>query len=415
MRPVYPPIETREANRPLGLRTLPFLVITMFLGWSPAIGTALAPAPSEEAKAAHAAQYRAPSSGCYLGPVEVHVEYPNGKPAGELPVSLGGMKWLSATGVEPPPLFHPRFTDQHGRFAKESWNECMFPTMFYSLDEKRQLAGIRICASMGDLIEPQVVRLQPARWVTGQIVSSELAEYGRTSSYYTANLYPDNPISARNLMFHGKTGRFRFLVPPGEYSLSIQGEHLEYRTDIRVFVPRGSQTIDLGSIELRATGVIRLPGKPAPSWHVAEWLDGKPRTLASFHGRPVLLCFRHRGSDPLRTMRTILDLAHQYGDTKLAIVVIHQPLEGGFAALRRDVATWKSDPEAAGLESDIDRWPFLLAMDKPGHNRFRGMTCNRYGSSVFFRYLIDAEGKVVLGVDSYDMEPLRSALAKLNK
>ena len=291
----------------------------------------------------------------------------------------------------------------------------MFPTMSYSLDEKRKLAGIRICASMGDLIEPQIVRLQPARWVTGRIVSSELAEYDRTSSSYTANLYPDNPINGRNLMFHGKTGRFRFLVPPGEYALFIQGEHLEYRRNIRVFVPRGSQTIDLGSIELRAKGVIRLPGKPAPSWHVAEWLDGKPRTLASFRGRPVLLCFWSRGSDPHRTMRNILDLAHQYGGTKLAIIVIHQPLEGGFAALRRNVAAWKSAPEAAGLESDIDRWPFLLAMDKPGRNRFRGMTCNRYGSSVFFRYLIDAEGKVVLGVDSYDMEPLESALAKLNK
>ena len=412
MRPDCPQKETREAKRPLGLQTPLFLVLTIFTGCSPAVGMGLAPSPSEEAKAAHTAQYRISSSGCYFGPVEVRVEYPDGKPAANLPVSLGGMHWYSSTGVEPPPLFRPRFTDQNGRFAKETWKECLFPTMFYSLDEKRKLAGIRICESMGDLAEPQTVRLQPARWVSGHIVSSELAEYGRTSSFYRAELYPDNPINGRRLLHTNRTGRFRFLVPPGEYSLFIQGEHLEYRTYVRVFVPKGSQPMDLGRIELRAHGVVRLPGKPAPPWHVAEWLDGKPRTLASFRGRPVLLCFWSRGNS---SPQSLFDLAHRYGGAKLAIVVIHRPLKGGFAELRQTVAAWKSDPQAAGLESDIDQWPFLLAMDKPGHTHGHGMTDDRYGSVTSCQFLIDAEGRVVAGAHAYDMTPLESALAKLDK
>ncbi len=148
-------------------------------------------------------------------------------------------RYSSDNVLDEPSAAHTLRTDAQGRCGLESFYECMFPTMFYSFDAERGLAGIRICEAIGDLMEPQVIRLVPARWVTGEVASSELADYGLTSSYYCVQLYPANPINGRELRQQGKNPRFRFLVPPGEYAMSLQGEHLEFRRRVKVFVPPG--------------------------------------------------------------------------------------------------------------------------------------------------------------------------------
>ncbi|MFQ5424165.1 MAG: TlpA family protein disulfide reductase [Phycisphaerae bacterium] len=365
-----------------------------------------------DARAAFVAKYRVGS--CFKGPVEIRVMNPDGSPAVGMPVGIKGTFWLPKKGFDTPQLSDrtPR-TDAQGRCGLESFYECMFPTMFYSFDTERRLAGIRICEAIGDLMEPQVIRLVPARWVTGEVVSSELAEYGLTSSYYRVQLYPANPINGRELRQHGKSPRFRFLAPPGEYVMSFQGEHLEFRRHVKLFVPRGEGTIDLGRIELRAKGVLRLKGKSAPGWLIDEWLDGEERTLASFRGRYVLLCFWQDGSDPVRTIRNILRLRRAYGGDKLAVVVVHVSVRGGLDVVRRHVAAWESEPDVKGLDLNIDRWPVLLALDRKASILGDGQTCDRYGGSVFSRFLIDPQGRIVAAAECYDLSELEAALKRL--
>lgn len=369
-----------------------------------------APPDNAAGRADFVAKYRT-TNGCFNGPLEVRVLSPDGSPAAGVPVSTGLMLWYSEHGTTPPPLYKKtRRTDEQGRLLKAPWFECMFPTMFYALDEQRGLAGLRICESMEDLMDPQIVRLGPARWVTGRIVSSELASYGLEPSYCTSNLYPNNPINARSLRYHSSGNRFRFLVPSGEYALSLQGEHLEWRRDVKVFVPEGTGTLDLGDIELRAKGTIRLKGRPAPRWRVDQWLDGADRSLEAFRGQHILLCFWQHGSDPDRTLRSILSLTKKHAGDKLAVVVIHPPTDGGFDKVREILRMRQADQKDKKLELDVDRWPFVFGLDQPARMRCEGQTCNRYGGDVFSRFLIDPKGTVVLGARAGDMSKLHAAL-----
>jgi hypothetical protein len=353
-----------------------------------------------------------------LGPVEVRVIYPDGSPAANLPVSLGDMFWYSEEGLDPPPL-HPKtwHTDAQGRLQREKWFECIFPTMFYALDQQRNLAGLCICESMEGLAEPQIVRLGPARWVKGRIVSSELAEERLEPSYYSAILEADNPPSGRLLRYNCTSGEFRFLVPPGEYLLSLQGEHLEYRQQIQVFVPQGDGTINLGDIELRAKGIVRLKGKPAPPWMVSEWLDGRSHTLQDYRGRYLLLCpWGVSSGRPAVALRRIMDLADRYSDKRLSVVVIHAPIYGGIDAFRDRLQKLEwSTPQAKELGLDPNRWGFPLGLDARWRGFSEGQTSRRYGGLTNTYFLIGPDGRVIVGAPSYDTTELDAALAKIEK
>jgi hypothetical protein len=390
-------------------------VITLLTVWSAACLNP--PQTTPESTESPAPDYRT-ASGCYLGPVEVHVIYPDGSPAANVPASLGAMVWYSEEGLEPPPLHKSmRRTDAQGRLQREKWYECIFPTMFYALDQQRNLAGLRVCESMEELAEPQVVRLGPARWVEGRIVSSELAEHGLEPSYYSADMKAANPNSGRLLRYKCKSGEFRFLVPPGEYLLYLQGEHLEWRREIQVFVPRGEGTINLGDIELRAKGLVRLKGKPAPPWVVSQWLDGRSRTLQDYRGRYLLLCYWHVGSGkPHITLGRIMDLADRYGGETLSVVVIHPPIFSGIDALRDRLRTLEwSTPVAKELGPDPNRWGFPLGLDARWRGLSEGQTSHRYGGLTNGYFLIGPDGRVIVGAPSYDTTELDAALAKIAK
>ncbi|MCP5120389.1 MAG: carboxypeptidase regulatory-like domain-containing protein, partial [bacterium] len=183
-------------------------------------------------------------SECYSGPIEVRVLDPHGNPAVGAALGIFGATWYSPTGEDPPPQNRDRRTDEHGRFTMDQARECMPRSIHYAYDESRRMAGFCFITHQSDLAEPQTVKLRPARWVTGRIVSSEQERAGKRPQLVSAHLYPwvDGELAYRGLRYvPSESRRFRFLLPPGSYDLTVGGAGLESRRGVQVSVPPGEK------------------------------------------------------------------------------------------------------------------------------------------------------------------------------
>ncbi len=366
-----------------------------------------------------------PAQACYVGPIEVLVEDPDGKPASGASVGVFGATWYSKDGQDPPPRFKPHRTDEQGRFSLKSVTECMWPTFYYAFDESRELAGFRLVKLLSDLANPHTVKLEPARWVTGRIVSSELKQRGWQPDLAWAKLSPieDARLRSRFLRYvPSKSARFRFLVPPGKYWLDVGARRAVVRQGVEVRVPSGSGPLDLGTFDLPMSKLARLVGQPAPEWDVLEWSDGRTRTLATLRGRPILLCFWHKQSGPRVALRRLTELHARVKGRDIAMVTIHPPESGGLAKIYDFMRKFERDPnESVAFDGDPRRWPIPTGLDRACPDAISewgfqyGCSRARYGKVVSPLFvLIDRAGRIVANTQTHPDEFERE-LAKLTE
>ncbi len=192
---------------------------------------------------------------CYSGPLEIRVVNPDSTPAAHVPLGCGFFLYCTTEpskeeAKSPPPLYWktPR-AGADGVFRKDRWRECMLPTYFYAVDEARGLAALEVCTKKEELIPSHTLHLRPARWLTGRVQVAESHGDASNKSLFWIQVYPGRRVTDRELRTVCGNGRFRFLLPPGEYVLNCKREGMTSRI-IPVQLAAGETPYDLGSILL---------------------------------------------------------------------------------------------------------------------------------------------------------------------
>jgi thiol-disulfide isomerase/thioredoxin len=155
-------------------------------------------------------------------------------------------------------------------------------------------------------------------------------------------------------------------------------ERYQKRQEIAALKP--GQVVDLGSIELRRTSGCGVFGKPAPELQVAEWVKGKPATLAELKGKVVLLEFWGLWCAPCRrALPQLAELHTKYAKDGLVIIAVHDSSQTGASLLdkSRDLL-------------DLSQIPFRIAVDSPregsmisDETRGTGRTIDAYDITAF--------------------------------
>jgi hypothetical protein len=173
-------------------------------------------------------------------------------------------------------------TDRRGHFSFT--DEVYGPVGLLALDLEAQLGAVAV--SDRDL-QSFALELGPLTRVHGLIRSSGL---GHTPEW--TNVYVNLPFGdkkARIASHSSHEAEFSFLLPAGTYQFHVYGTDVESRN---VEVIAEGPELDLGSVDLEATALARLYGKPAPALTVSE-TRGVDRgvQLEDYRGKYVVLEF----------------------------------------------------------------------------------------------------------------------------
>ena len=271
--------------------------------------------------------------------------------------------------------------------------------------ESLDLVGIANLSPGGPWEPTPVVVMKPACRIVGRLTSSELANLNRPLERTFVTL---EWRGKRVFAYRSQADRFEFFVAPGKYALTATGEHL-HQLEVTMDVPPHKAEIALDPIELRATRLALLRGKPAPELRDAvAWKNGPPLKLADLRGKVVLLDFWGWWCGPcIARMPELFDLHDKYADRGLAVVGIHRDAVGADDFERIDTAA-KLDARLAETRSK-SLWngrdiPFPVAMFLAAptpygpnleHQASFGVAAD-YGVTFYpTNILIDREGRVV--------------------
>jgi thiol-disulfide isomerase/thioredoxin len=252
--------------------------------------------------------------------------------------------------------------------------------------------------------EPVVLKMQLACRVSGKFACRDLTNLNRPIGGTIAYL---SSGGKRALCCSSKDQSFHFFVPPGDYELESYGANLHV-VKTRVQVNPGQRELDLGSIEIPATRLALLVGKPAPELIGIEcWKNSPGVTLADLKGKCVILDFWGYWCGPcVYRMPELFKLHAKYHDQGLEIIGVHvdmgeheeepvdtvEKLDRRLTSIRKDV--WKGE--------DVP-YPVALITGKPtSYNtaietrKARSPIAALYGVTSYpTLILIDRQGRVV--------------------
>jgi len=261
---------------------------------------------------------------------------------------------------------------------------------FYALHEARGWAGYAALPKTPATGEVKL-RLEPACHVRGRLSSREFDMLGHPLLETTAFVYDSD---GRLIMyFVSERGHCEFLLPAGAYRLEMEGRGPNgartQRLERKLEVTPGEREIELDVIDLPATKLASLFGRPAPKLQgIAAWVKGKPVSLESVRGRPVVLTFWGSWCEPgIRTMPRLMELYDEFEPFGVVFVVIHDTtIETG------EVLTKKLTEISAAAWEDREL-PFPMALDAGEKS---GATHAAYGIRQWpTTLLIGRDGKLV--------------------
>ncbi|HXD86451.1 MAG TPA: sigma-70 family RNA polymerase sigma factor [Urbifossiella sp.] len=243
--------------------------------------------------------------------------------------------------------------------------------------------------------------------VTGKVISTEYAKAGgavERSIVYAFKTSDGNRIGESL----SKERAFAFDLPPGQYQLQCtangsRGATFEptYKT---VTIEKGETKLDLGTIDLPASEITKLFGKPAPELEgIAGWKNVRPLTIKELRGKVVVLDFwSHACTLCLHHKPDLAKLADRYQDKGLAVLTVHDNSEDDVDEALRKV------PDA--VKTKAGHLP--VALDGKGKKGVFGA----YGiHAVPTVILIDQEGIVVRRFHHAGAPELDKEIARLLK
>jgi hypothetical protein len=294
----------------------------------------------------------------------------------------------------------------------------------YARSEDRTLVGLREISKADLAKDPDIRMVEPCH-VTGGVDSTELRGLGHEALVCHAVLWTPSPgltgfmhVSSANRS--GGPASFEFLVPPGKYRLrcsafcrASQGATDELEKGFEV--QQGCKELSLGTIDVPATQLTKLMGKPAPELEgIQAWKNGGPLTLASLRGKVVLLHFWIYWCDRVYPqIHHLLELydAIRQQNLDVEIIVIH---DGRFSSFDELQAAFNADPNCVKVRQDY--WggkdlPFTMAIDSReparylgGETWLRGVNWDHYGVSYYPQtFIIDRQGRLAGHLGSLDV------------
>jgi uncharacterized protein (TIGR03067 family) len=261
-------------------------------------------------------------------------------------------------------------------------------------DPARKLVGLTAVSPASLQAGGATVTLGPQCALSGTIVCPELDKAGKPVGWRMTYLLRDGERVGNS---PSMTGDFEYpAVPPGRYTVYAYGGSVGQQY-VEVDVPAGREAVRMPPIELKASPLALLEGKPAPELEGVVGWKGRPVKLAGLRGKVVLLDFWGYWCGPcVHEMPTVMALHKRFKDRGLVIVGIHMDDHGEVdtaAALDEKLARIKAEDWRG---KDV---PFPVALtsgearDDKG-NRIGAVA--RYGIRMFpTTVMIDREGKVV--------------------
>ncbi len=270
----------------------------------------------------------------------------------------------------------------------------------YVLHEDRKIGAV--CEISRDNQQQEIeLTLEPVCHVHGRLSSEALKKIGRPLTLTHVYMYGDRDSHGilTHTCYDAKEYRFDFLVPPGQYELNAYGYGEGTSTESakpKVEVKAGQAELDVGVIDLPATKLTMLIGKPAPELGpIKAWKNGSPTKLAALRGKLVILHFGGEYPSTNRDLPKLTKLHEEFSAAGLVVIGLYN-----CESMRQLEERFKEGSEKHGGEPDV---PFRLAVDG-GKGRVVEGTDWQVPGETYAAYdikaytttvLIDQEGKVV--------------------
>jgi hypothetical protein len=211
--------------------------------------------------------------------VTLHVVDAESKPVSNAAVTLfwtAGSRTRSDKGA---------ITDAQGRVVLEPDDRNQKrPVLILSADRK---LGAVVGVSKADDGKELAATVGPTARVKGKLTCSELSGALRwANTMVTPDGY--NNAFAQQM---GESAAFDFILPVGKYSLRSYGTDVE-GTNQTVTLTAERTEYDLGTLDLQASALAKLKGKPAPSWNITAARGAQAQSkLSDYKGKWVYLEF----------------------------------------------------------------------------------------------------------------------------
>jgi uncharacterized protein (TIGR03067 family) len=296
--------------------------------------------------------------------------------------------------------------------AKVKFEDLRF-TPITARDEKRKLMAIAAPTPAALAKGEVAITLKPEARVMGTISCPEMTKAGKPLGW--TNVYAMSG-GRRLAMSSSKEGKFEFLLPPGRFTFHAYGTDFKGKF-VPIDVPEGKSELTLDPIELIASRLTVLQGRPAPELTGVVGWKGQKVSLAGLKGKYVLLDFWGYWCGPcVGVMPVLIDIHEKYHDKGFVVVGVHLDADGEV-----DTAA-KLDEKIAGFKKKLWKGkdlPFPVALTSgrqvgEGDARKHVGAVGDYGIHSFpTTVLIDPEGKVVGKVGYRDIASATKEIDKL--
>jgi len=190
--------------------------------------------------------------------------------------SKGGMTPVSDRGAA---------TDENGKamLQVDDWNEKR-PVLVLSAD--RKFGGV-VGVSKADDGREVTATLGPTVRVKGELNCTEL----KSKPKWANTMMTADGFRAHVVQHITESAEFEFILPAGKYGLRSYGTDV---LDIRQTITLAADTpeFDVGTLDLKASPIAKLKGKPAPGLDITAARGVKPQVkLADYKGKWLYLEF----------------------------------------------------------------------------------------------------------------------------
>jgi thiol-disulfide isomerase/thioredoxin len=273
-------------------------------------------------------------------------------------------------------------------------------TPIYARQDQRYLVALTLVES-NELDQPKNIKMEPACLVHGVVQSQELTELGQPLHDVHTNLSWEG-IRGLAITYISE-GPYQFYLPSGKYyslkhwGASVSGART-HRQSQNLTIPSGKQKMDIGVIDLPATKLATLVGKPAPELqNIKEWGNGGPMKLADLRGKIVVLSFWSYHCGPsVYEIGMLIDLYDKLKGEDMVIIAVHDNSVSTIEEMDKKIEFGRREILSG---RDI---PFIIALDNGGETLIegtnkttRGATSAAYGIQEHPTTLvIDRDGKI---------------------
>ena len=176
-------------------------------------------------------------------------------------------------------------TDESGKavLQVDDWDEKR-PVLVLSAD--RKLGGV-VGVSKADDNKEVTATLGPTIHVKGNLTCTEL----NSKPKWANTMMTADGFRAHVAQYMSESAEFEFILPAGKYALRSYGtDVLDVKQTITLAADQPE--FDVGTLDMKASPIAKLKGKPAPGWEVTAARGVKPQVkLVDYKGKWVYLEF----------------------------------------------------------------------------------------------------------------------------